>query len=71
VTNPYFKDLNNSNIRQEMYQSHISQIESELTPFGFYDDGGGFQEQISILSTRLPDKDYHGLTEDQMDLLKF
>ena len=39
TSNPYFKDLNDVNMRQAMYESHIQQIEDELTPFGFYDDG--------------------------------
>ena len=39
TSNPYFKDLNDVNMRQSMYESHIQQIEDELTPFGFYDDG--------------------------------
>ena len=39
TSNPYFKDLNDVNLREEMYQSHIKQIEEELTPFGYLDDG--------------------------------
>ena len=40
TTNSYFKELNNVNLREMMYQKQISAIEQELTPFGFYDDGG-------------------------------
>lgn len=40
TTNPYFKDLNNINMRKIMYEKQIQAIEDELTPFGFYDDGG-------------------------------
>jgi len=39
TSNPYFKDLNNVNMRQEMYESQIKQIEDEMTPFGFVNDG--------------------------------
>lgn len=39
TTNPYFKELNNINMRQIMYEKQIEAIESDLTPFGFYDDG--------------------------------
>jgi hypothetical protein len=39
TTNPYFKDLNDINIRQVMYENQIKMIEDQLTPFGFYDDG--------------------------------
>jgi hypothetical protein len=39
TNDPYFTDLNDVNLRQEMYESQMKQIEDELTPFGFYDDG--------------------------------
>jgi len=39
TTNPYFKDLNDVNLRQIMYEKQIKSIEDELTPFGFYNDG--------------------------------
>lgn len=39
MTNPYIKELSNINIRQVMYENQMKAIESELTPFGFYDDG--------------------------------
>ena len=40
TTNPYFKDLNDVNLREIMYKKQMQAIENELTPFGFYDDGG-------------------------------
>lgn len=40
TTNSYFKELNNVNLREMMYEKQITAIENELTPFGFYDDGG-------------------------------
>jgi hypothetical protein len=40
TTNSYFKDLNNVNLREVMYKKQMQAIEEELTPFGFYDDGG-------------------------------
>ena len=39
TTQPYFKELNNINLREIMYKKQIQAIEEELTPFGFYDDG--------------------------------
>ena len=39
---PLFKDLMNSNNRKALYEQQISQIEEELTPFGFLE--GGEQE---------------------------
>lgn len=35
----YFKDLNNVNLRQIMYDKKIKAMEEELTPFGFFDNG--------------------------------
>lgn len=35
----YFKDLNNVNLRQIMYEKKIKAMEEELTPFGFFDNG--------------------------------
>jgi len=40
TTNSYFKELNNLNMRQIMYEKQMKAIEEDLTPFGFYDDGG-------------------------------
>ena len=39
TTNPYFRDLTNMNLRETMYETQILQIEDELTPFGFIEDG--------------------------------
>jgi hypothetical protein len=36
---PYFKDLSNLDIRKDIYQDKIKQVEEEMTPFGFMDDG--------------------------------
>lgn len=69
VTNPYFKELNNVNLRTEMFKEHIKHIENELTPFGFYDDGGIQEENEAILSTKTPEKNSYTLTADQIELL--
>ena len=39
TTQPYFKELNNINMRKIMYEKQMRAIEEEMTPFGFYDDG--------------------------------
>ena len=41
TTNAYFRDLTDINIRTSLFENQIRQIESELTPFGFIDDGSG------------------------------
>ena len=78
TTNPYFKDLNNVNMREIMYESHIKQIEDELTPFGFYNDGDNDmqdfeQQQRTIMQeNRDPiEKGQYHLTPDQLELLNF
>ena len=44
ITQPYFKELNNIDLRHMIYQNQIRQIEDELTPFGFYNDGQDVEE---------------------------
>lgn len=39
TSDPYFKEITDVNLRREMFQNQMKQIEEELTPFGFYDDG--------------------------------
>ena len=39
VSQQYFKELNNIDLRDMIYKNRIKQIEDELTPFGFYDNG--------------------------------
>jgi hypothetical protein len=58
-TNPYFRDLNNINIREAMYQEKIKHIEETITPFGFIIDGS--EEEIysdgqDVWSTKAEDK---------------
>jgi len=35
----YYKDITNSDLRLDLYESQIKDIEDDLTPFGFMDDG--------------------------------
>jgi hypothetical protein len=48
TTQPYFKDLNNINLRTIMYEKQIKAIEDELTPFGFYDNGKDESELLNF-----------------------
>lgn len=70
TTNPFFKDLNDVNMRELMYKAHIQQIEDELTPFGFYNDGTEVYE-IPIENIKLPERGQNTLTADQLELLRF
>jgi len=45
TTNPYFKDINNVNLRQIMYEQRIMQIEQEMTPIGWFNDGNAGNDQ--------------------------
>ena len=46
TVNPYFKDINNINLREVMYRHRIDQIESELTPIGWFNDGNFDEDRI-------------------------
>lgn len=46
TTNPYFKDINNVNLRQIMYENKIRQIEQEMTPVGWFNDGSFSTDQL-------------------------
>jgi hypothetical protein len=48
TTNPYFKELNDVNLRQVMYENHMKQIEDELTPFGVIVDGTENDEEVIL-----------------------
>lgn len=39
ITQPWFKDLTNKDIRLKMYEQSVHQIEEDLVPFGFYSNG--------------------------------
>ena len=34
-----FKELNNIDLRKNLYDAKMAEIEDDLTPFGFIDDG--------------------------------
>lgn len=39
TTSQYFKDINNVDLRKAMYKKQIKQIEEEMTPIGWFNDG--------------------------------
>lgn len=67
TTSPYFKEMQKTNIRHALYDKRIQVIESNLTPFGFYNDGSSSE----INNSRLPSDGNHNLTPDQIELLNF
>jgi hypothetical protein len=52
VTSPWFKDLFDKDIRNQMYMNSIKQIEDELTPFGFITNGQEDYESPEELGLR-------------------
>jgi hypothetical protein len=40
TTQAYFKDITGSDIRRDLYEDQMKNLEEEMTPFGFIDDGG-------------------------------
>jgi len=45
---PYFKELTNTNARQQMYVEQQNLIEQDMAPFGFLDDGINDHEQATV-----------------------
>jgi hypothetical protein len=39
TTQAYFKSITGSDIRKDLYEEQIKNLEEEMTPFGFVDDG--------------------------------
>ena len=42
----YWKDLMNTDIRKELFEDKMKQIEDEMLPFGFIDTGDGMDYEI-------------------------
>ena len=49
TTNPYFKELTDVNLRTSIFEFQIRQIEDDLTPFGFIEDGREAEEPQQFL----------------------
>ena len=47
TTNQYFKELPDVNVRERIYKQQMLQIEDELTPFGFIDNGSDEETFVS------------------------
>ena len=48
-TQSYFKELTNLDIRKDLYADKMKQIEDDMTPFGFIDDGVNNTENQSYI----------------------
>ena len=46
VAQDYFKELTDQDVRKRLYEEQKNQIEQDMAPFGFMDDGLG--EEITI-----------------------
>ena len=49
TNDPMFKDLMNANNRQALYSSQMKNIEDELTPFGFIDNGFSSEPEVEVI----------------------
>jgi len=49
TNDPMFKDLMNANNRQALYSSQMQNIEDELTPFGFIDNGQSTELEVEVV----------------------
>ena len=43
-----FKDLNNIDLRTKLYDAKMAEIEDDLTPFGFIEDGANEEEKYTV-----------------------
>ena len=62
TTQSYFKELTNLDIRKDLYQDKMKQIEDNMTPFGFIDDGinnepSSYVDDNGTVWTTVDDKD--------------
>ena len=48
TTNVYFKNISNINLRQAMYNARIEQIESDMTPVGWFNDGSSHDTLVDF-----------------------
>jgi hypothetical protein len=45
---PFFKEMTDTNARQMMYEEQQNQIEQDMAPFGFVDDGTPDHEKVEV-----------------------
>jgi len=50
LTQPWFRDLSDKDVRLKMYEKSIAAIEDELVPFGFMSDGQFDEENVDFLT---------------------
>ena len=48
VNQRYFKDLMDQDLRLQMYQERMREIEEDLTPFGFIEDGQNDEDNYTV-----------------------
>jgi len=51
TTQAYFKDITGSDIRKDLYEDQMKNLEEEMTPFGFVDDGSDSQNYTDSSGT--------------------
>ena len=45
---PFFKEMTNTNARQQLYDEQEKLIEQDMAPFGFVDDGTPEEEKVEV-----------------------
>jgi len=51
TTQAYFKDITGSDIRKDLYEDQMKNLEEEMTPFGFVDDGSDSRTMVDDSGT--------------------
>jgi len=64
----YFKDMTNTNLRLDLYQNQIRDIEEDLTPFGIFDDG--LREDIMEIDQSGTDLWFHKDLNTELEKIK-
>jgi len=52
LTQPWFRDLSDEDVRLKMYEKSIAAIEDDLVPFGFMNDGQYDEENVEFMTLR-------------------
>ena len=60
VAQDYFKELTDQDVRKRLYEEQKNQIEQDMAPFGFMDDGMGQESFVDDDGDRLFQADEYG-----------
>ena len=68
VAQDYFKELTDQDVRKRLYEEQKNQIEQDMAPFGFMDDGLGSESEVDVDGDRWYTDEY-GDVQGGMDYM--